>query len=416
MKILLISPLCPLPLERGGAVRIWNIACELSKHHTVDLVCFIRKDEELLYEEELKKVFRNVKFIQRHKMISARSLLMRGSRKWLFFRHNLLVILKSLFSLRPLLSVLYDSRLMKELLLTADRTQEYDCYFAETYYAIASIRDELCTLKTPIVLIEQNIEYLLYKRQVEIQKNIVLRIGMMWDVWKMKREEILFWKRVRYLGGLSLLDNAEIRSVTERQDVLLLENGVNVAWFSEKLGLTRKKNRVLFVGSFSYFTNVDALIWLLEDICPKFMKNHKSTKIELHIVGRGADASLKELVRKKGLKIDESVEDIRVAFQEATVLFAPLRAGSGTKYKILEAMASHCPVLTTDIGAEGLEVSNGKHLIVENEGVRLAEKLNELIEDEKIREQLTVQGYNFVKEYYDWPKVVGRFERQLNQD
>jgi hypothetical protein len=48
--------------------------------------------------------------------------------------------------------------------------------------------------------------------------------------------------------------------------------------------------------------------------------------------------------------------------------------------------------------------------------VRLAEKLNELIEDEMIREQLTVQGYNFVKEYYDWPKVVGRFERQLNQD
>jgi glycosyltransferase involved in cell wall biosynthesis len=82
----------------------------------------------------------------------------------------------------------------------------------------------------------------------------------------------------------------------------------------------------------------------------------------------------------------------------------------------LEAMASHCPVLTTDIGAEGLEVSSGKQLIVENESAKLANKLNELIADENMREQLTVQGYNFVKEYYDWPKVVGRFEKQLNQN
>jgi glycosyltransferase involved in cell wall biosynthesis len=271
-------------------------------------------------------------------------------------------------------------------------------------------------LKTPIVLIEQNIEYLLYKRQVEIQKNLVLRIGMQWDVWKMRREEVLFWKRARYLGGLSLLDNAEIRSVTGRQDLLLLENGVNLAWFSEKLGLIRKKNRVLFVGSFSYFANVDALIWLLEDIWPRFITKHKSTEVELHIVGRGADANLKDLVSKNGMVIDESVEDIRVAFQEATVLVAPLRAGSGTKYKILEAMASHCPVLTTDVGAEGLKVSNGKQLIVENESAKLADMLGELIANESMREQLTLQGYNFVKEYYDWPKVISRFEEQLNQN
>jgi hypothetical protein len=167
MNILLIAPLCPLPLEKGGAVRIWNIARELAKNHTLDLVCFIRKEGEKRYEEELKKVFRSVAFIRR-KGLFERSALTSGVLAPLRFAiSNASLLGDTVFSPRPLLSHLYESEEMRSFILKADVSHSYDLLYAETFYGIASIKNELQTLQTPLLLIEQNIESKAYERKIK---------------------------------------------------------------------------------------------------------------------------------------------------------------------------------------------------------------------------------------------------------
>jgi polysaccharide biosynthesis protein PslH len=410
MRILLISPVCPLPLEKGGAVRIWNISKHLSHMHEVDLICFIRKDAERSYENELKTVFRNVTFIKREKLMSARALLMPGWKKIHFFKSNAKLILKTLFTMRPLLSVLYDSSKLRELLFAYDREKKYDLIYSETYYASAGILDYLCLFNTPFMLCEQNIEYVLYSRQSDEQSNFFVKLGMQWDVQKMKMEEQMFWKRSRVLGGLSPIDVSEMKDASKRGDVFCLENGVDIAHFSKEVSV-RVQHEVLFVGSLSYFQNVDAIKWIVESIWPKIVAVFPQA--QLRLVGRGADSTLIDYLNKLNFRVDSSVDDIREAYQRATVLLAPIRAGSGTKYKVLEAMASHLPVVTTRVGAEGLEVAHGKELLIKDTTDELASETVRLLKNADLRESLSKESYEFVRKYYDWSGIVTRFNAHI---
>jgi glycosyltransferase involved in cell wall biosynthesis len=408
MKILLIAPLCPLPLEKGGAIRIWNIARELSKRHTVDLVCFTRDEGECRYEEQLKKVFHSVNFIQRRKLVD-RSFLGAGVIATLrFVISNTVLLGKTMFSKRPLLSHLYESNEMREFLLHADREGQYDLLYAETFYSIASMRNELEHLQTKLLLIEQNIESKAYLRQSDNQSNLLLKAFMKIDVQKIELEERYFWQKVSTIGGLSAVD-VKIIGETVGKNVLLLENGVDTGWFDTQLA-ERVEGEILFVGSLSYFANIDALKWLLDEIWPKLRGR---TGLSLRIVGRGADWGLKKYVHERGAVIDESVDDIREAFQHATVLLAPIRAGSGTKYKILEAMASRLPVVTTNIGIEGIGAAGGVQIELGESTDELAAKIRYLLENKTVRIEMAESAHSFVKQKYDWGEVVSQFETNL---
>jgi glycosyltransferase involved in cell wall biosynthesis len=412
MNILLISPLCPLPLEKGGAVRIWNIAKQLSKHHTLDLVCFIRDDSEYVYEQELKKVFRDVTFIKRRKIVSPSVLLTRSFLT--FFTLNFGLIYSVLHSVRrhSFLHVLYEHSSMKEFLLQADRDTKYDLLYAETYYVLASVYSVITRFTTPLLLVEQNIEWKAFRRQAEKMKVFFLKWLGTIDSFNMSVEEGYFWKHVPFLGGLSTADVADIQNETKRTDVLLLENGVDIGWFSEKV-IERVQNEVLFVGNFSYFQNMDSLQWLLDEIWPRVVV--RRADLVLRIVGRGASDELKQFVSSKGFAIDEGVDDIRTVFQRATMLVAPIRAGSGTKYKVLEAMASSLPVVTTAVGAEGLAVTSGTEVLIANSAEGLADTIVDLSGSALSLKQLGENGYNFVQNQYDWGSIVGKFEEDLQK-
>jgi glycosyltransferase involved in cell wall biosynthesis len=415
MNILLISPLCPLPLEKGGAVRIWNIAKLLSQKHDLDLVCFIRDERELKYESELKKVFKKVTFIKRKKLLNAQYLLSSLSHTIEFLSQNFKLLGQVLFSDRPLLSLLYDSSEMREFIVNADKSKKYDLLYAETFYSIACIKGDLRNLETPLLLIEQNIESAMYKRLATSQKVLPIKMFMEKDVEKIKAEEEYFWNSIKLVGGLSDFDCQHIKQKTKR-DVLCVTNGVDVEFFNQK-ACDRLDDELLFVGSLQYAPNISAVRFLVDQVWPNIVSklplNHN---LKLRIVGRGADEALKEYVKSKGFLIDESVEDIRTAFQHATILVAPLLSGSGTKYKVLESMASHLPVVTTSVGAEGLDVKSGQELYISDKAEELALDVVKLLNDADDRKRISDSAYEFVKNSYDWNSIVGKFNDYLESE
>jgi glycosyltransferase involved in cell wall biosynthesis len=411
MRILLVCARPPLPLDSGGQVRVWNVARQLARRHRLDLLTFVHADAPARHEPALRDVFENVAFVLRRRLASLGAALALGAASLDFVRGNLGLLLRAALSSRPLVAVAYDSPEMRVRLLEADRQGGYDLIYAETFTAVVSVRDELSGFRTPVLLIEQNVESLAFGRQAEEARSALLRPLMRWDVRKLAREELHFWRSVRVLGAPSEVDAAHMQARAGRP-VLVLENGVDLAWFSQTV-TPRRGDEVLFLGSFRYFQNVDALHWLLEEIWPRIVAGPDGPRPTLRIVGRGADESLRRFAHDRGFAIDERVDDVREALQRATVLVAPLRAGSGTKLKVLEAMASGLPVVTTPTGAEGLPVQAGRHLLIAEGAPDSARAVRELLASPDLRERLAGAARALVAEGYDWAGIVERFEAEL---
>jgi glycosyltransferase involved in cell wall biosynthesis len=410
MRILLVCARPPLPLDSGGQVRVWNVGRQLARRHRLDLLSFVHDDAPARHETELRAVFGKVDFVPRRRLASLGAALAPAA--WLpFVRGNLGPLFRAAVSPRPLLTAAYDSPEMRARLLAADRSGGYDLIYAETLPALASVRDDLPALRTPVLLVEQNVESRAFGRQAEEARSPLLRPLMRWDVRKLAREEMRFWRRVRVLGSASALDAAHMQARAGRP-VLVLENGVDVAWLSQSV-TGRRDDEVLFLGSLRYFQNVDALHWLLEEIWPRVVARSGGAGPTLRIVGRGADEPLRCFVRARGFDVDEGVDDVREALQRATVLLAPLRAGSGTKFKVLEAMASGLPVVTTATGAEGLPVEPGRHLLLAEGAQAAAGAACDLLASPDLRERLARAGRALVAEGYDWTGIVERFEGKL---
>jgi hypothetical protein len=179
MRVLLISAVPPLPLHGGGQVRLWNIARRLARRHTVDLACFLRQGWATPPPEGLREVFGQVTIVPKPGLPGASALLGSGSashRTWpAFAAANAGTLARAAFSARPLLSAANDRPDMRRHLLDADRHGGYDLLYAETFASVASLRGHLGSMRTPLLLIEQNIESAAFARQAQQQRRPWLR-------------------------------------------------------------------------------------------------------------------------------------------------------------------------------------------------------------------------------------------------
>ena len=119
-----------------------------------------------------------------------------------------------------------------------------------------------------------------------------------------------------------------------------------------------------------------------------------------------------QTLKIEGIILDETVEDIRDAYKKATVFLAPLKSGSGTKYKILEAMASGVPVVTTSIGAEGLDNSG---MIIKKTGQDLAKATIDVLNNPQKYEALTKKARKLVEDNYTWSMIGKKLEEFISK-
>lgn len=198
-------------------------------------------------------------------------------------------------------------------------------------------------------------------------------------------------------------DQALLQAMSDTP-VALVKNGITTADYAhiqpnDALG----DKAIVFTGSMDYRPNVDAVLWFIDQILP-----HLSADTYFYIVGHRPHPRLLALQSHPQITLTGRVDDITPYWAGAKVYVAPLRMGSGTRFKILEAMASGCAVVSTTIGAQGLGVTSGQELILADTPTAFAAAIEGLLENPAQREALGQAGRQFVQHHFDWSVIVPR--------
>lgn len=385
MRILMLTPYLPYPLLSGGQIRTYNLLKKLASKYDVTLFALIKEESERQYIPELEKYCRKVRLFKR-------------SRKP-FTIHN---ILQTAFSSFPFLVIRNHVPETIKAVQQELANEDYDLIHAETFYMMPNIPET----KVPIILVEQTIEYLGYESFADKIKFPFLRALLKIDITKIRQWEEYYWQSCTKLITMSEDDR---QFIVQRQidpgKVEVVSNGVDVEWFAEKERNLPKFPTVLSVGTFNWLPNVEAVNFLIQKVWPLIKTSMPDAK--LWVVGNAPTKQIFEYQKKDtSITITGGIPDIRDAFTAAHVLVAPVFSGKGTRYKILEAMASGTPIVASEIAVEGLDVENGVHVLTSNTAEGIAELTLKVLKNPTLQKKLAKNGKEFVKSKYDWKSIA----------
>jgi glycosyltransferase involved in cell wall biosynthesis len=165
--------------------------------------------------------------------------------------------------------------------------------------------------------------------------------------------------------------------------------------------------RLVFVGHLAWEPNVTGLLWFLSEVWPRLLLQHPC--LHLDIVGANPDRRLQRAAeRDRRVHLLGYVEDLEDVYPRSRVNIAPLQFGAGMKVKVLNAMARGIPVVTTPVGAEGIEVENGQHLLISDDAEQMAQDILQLLVDPPLWQRLSNKSRELVTERYTWDKLYTR--------
>ena len=230
------------------------------------------------------------------------------------------------------------------------------------------------------------------------------------DINKIKYWEKYYWQYCDQLVTMSEDDKTFIASeIGETTPIDVVANGVDTAWFSEQKFAKRKVPTLLSVGTFKWLPNVEAVRFLIQKVWPLIKRQRQD--IKLWVVGNApTDEILRFAARDPQIEVSGRIADIREAFGGAHILLAPVFSGKGTRYKILEAMASGTPIIATSTAVEGLGVVNREEVIIADTAEAMAREALALLADDQLQARLSHGGRQFVREHYDWELIAKRLD------
>ena len=191
--------------------------------------------------------------------------------------------------------------------------------------------------------------------------------------------------------------------------VYLLPNGIVADEYQPPSNNARPPDQLVFTGKMDYRPNVDAIEWFAGEVLPDILRAHPATK--LAIVGRNPHRRILDLATAPHIGVTGWVESVLPYLHSATVYIAPLRMGSGTRLKILEAMAAGCAVVSTSIGASGLRPELRAAMLLADDAEAFAQAVISLLEVPQLRDRLGLQARAAVREHYDWSALIPQLLR-----
>ncbi|PIR99138.1 hypothetical protein COT87_01100 [Candidatus Collierbacteria bacterium CG10_big_fil_rev_8_21_14_0_10_44_9] len=388
MKVLMLTPYLPYPLVSGGQIRTYNLLKHLSLHHDITLFSLIKDEAERKHLRELEQYCRKIKLFKRTKNpFVLRNILLAGFSSYPF------VVTRNL----PLG--------MKKAVQSELAEGQYDLIHAETFYMMPNIPET----KVPIILAEQTIEYLGYQDYMK-KSHPLLRPLLKIDIAKIKYWERYFWKKADKLITMSDQDKDFIEAELKyKMNISVVANGVDLDFFSKVKKHLPQDPTVLFVGTFKWLPNIKAVEEIVKKIWPLVLQQLPNAKLK--IVGFSPTDKIRGYAQEPSIEVQGGIDDIRDAFATAHVLLAPIRSGKGTRYKVLEAMITGTPVVATTLAVEGLDLEDGKNVLINDTSSALARATVKLLADFALQQKLGSAGAKIVRQGYSWDTIAESLDK-----
>jgi glycosyltransferase involved in cell wall biosynthesis len=178
---------------------------------------------------------------------------------------------------------------------------------------------------------------------------------------------------------------------------------------------TSETDKLFFCGSLDYAPNKEGLLWFCKEVFPLILKQKPS--VQLMVIGKGDPGEeLLKLLKHDAIIFYGKVDKLEGYYRKAAMAVVPLLTGSGTRLKVLEAMGMGVPVISTSIGAEGIEHTAGKNILLADDPAGFAKAVIQLVEDNKLAEQLATAAYMLVKNKYDWNIIGNKMSEFLKKE
>jgi glycosyltransferase involved in cell wall biosynthesis len=258
------------------------------------------------------------------------------------------------------------------------------------------------------VVSAHNVESLVWQRYHETAPNGPKRWYIYHQWRKFERYERWAFAGAARSVAVSAPDAALIRTRFGGERVDVVDNGVDTSYF-RPADVARDPRQILFLGSLDWRPNQDAVGLLLGQVFPKVRATEPSAR--LCLVGRNPPAWLRRQAARPGVELHANVDDVRPFLARSGVLAVPLRVGGGSRLKILEALACELPVVSTTVGAEGLELEPGRHLTIVPGIEHMADALVACLRDPAAAQALAQCGRQRVCQRYDWDMLADKLEQ-----
>jgi glycosyltransferase involved in cell wall biosynthesis len=315
-------------------------------------------------------------------------------------------ILRTGFSLYPFLVMIYYTPEIKKRLAEEINNGNYDLIHAETFY----VMPYLPKYKLPIVLVEQTIMSRVFMHYVEEEKRWWMKPILLVDVLKIKYWEKYFWKYADRLVAVSEEDAVIMKRTVRNIDVRVVPNGLGEDFSNLKPKLHYNQN-ILYMGNYKWMQNWEAAEVLIKKVFPLIKKQIPGCK--LVISGQFPTDNLRKMAGEDVI-IDELADadhqGVVDAYQRAGLLVAPIYGPGGTRLKILAAMASMVPVVTTPLGAEGYNARDGESILIGKTPQKLARKAIKILKDRKIYGKIAREAKKLVEAKFTWSSITERLE------
>jgi sugar transferase (PEP-CTERM/EpsH1 system associated) len=387
MRVLHFAPRVCWPLDTGAKLRNYHLARVLSEKAGVTLLAFTDAHQSL---GELEKFYERVIAIPRDP------------------GYTLSKIIRGTFGSTPLPVLNYTTDSMKRALESVLHDQDFDVVQIESIHLMSYLPIIAAARQRPLIICDwHNIESELMDRYSKREPNVLKRAYAGKTARLMGELERRAMREFDAHIAVSQRDAQRLRNLNPDARAFVIENGVDTAYYEEaavsgSLGAGKPK-RIVFVGSMDYHANIDGAVSFAREVWPGLRNRHP--EVIFTIVGRDPAPEVRELRSTPGIKVTGTVDDVRPFYREAFAAVVPLKVGGGSRLKILEAMAAGVPVVSTTLGAEGLDVHDGSDILLADTNEQLAEKTISLIESEELRQRITSAGRALISERYDWSRL-----------
>ncbi|MCZ6679352.1 MAG: TIGR03087 family PEP-CTERM/XrtA system glycosyltransferase [Candidatus Poribacteria bacterium] len=389
MKILFLSLRCPYPPQRGDRIRNYHFIKQLAQRHALTVVSFVESDQEIDHIKQMAAFCDRVEWVRFHRIRSGFNALL----------HSL--------SRQPLqLHYWYASRMQQTINKLLDEVG-FDLIHVHLFRMAQYVS---CLSGIPKML------DLCDSMALNLHRRAALDRSLKWPLIKLEAHRV----RQYEIETVNAFDWGTVAAAFDRDYLIqqdenlrlsVIPTGVDLEYFQPTSA--EYQPHLLFTGTMSYFPNWDAVLYFYREIFPLIQSTYPETVF--YIVGNQPAAPIKRLANRSKVVVTGYVSDVRPYFDQAAVFVSPMRSGSGIQVKNLEAMAMGVPVVTTSIGALGLEAKSGRDLLIADTPKEFANHVINLIGSRERRQEIGEAGRQFVEGRYNWPLLAQRLEAIYSQ-